>query len=125
LTLADLHPHTLTLRQPAQPTALERCRMDEDILPTAIRPYEPKSFFGVVKFDRTDAFLGRSDGGLSLSVGSRARAPLNRTRYVNCTCIHLDQFGDLGALLAVTTSNLEARPLRHAVMSRCLQLADM
>ena len=57
LTLTDLHPHTLTFRQPAQPASLERRRMDENILPTTILPYETKPLIGVVPFNRTDAFL--------------------------------------------------------------------
>jgi hypothetical protein len=51
LTLTDLHSHTLTFRQPAQPAALERRRMDENILPTAILAYKTKSLIGIVPFD--------------------------------------------------------------------------
>ena len=40
--------------------------MDENILATAILPYETEPLIGVVPFDRTDAFLGRPDAGLSL-----------------------------------------------------------
>jgi hypothetical protein len=38
--LTDLHPHTLTFRQPAHPAALERLCMDENILPTTITAFE-------------------------------------------------------------------------------------
>jgi hypothetical protein len=69
-----LHPHTLTFRQIAQPTALERLRMDENILPTTILPYETEPLIGVVPFDRTEAFLGRPDAGLSM----RGRAWMER-----------------------------------------------
>ena len=51
LTLTDLHSHTLTFRQPAQSPAIERRRMDENILPTTILAYKTKSLIGVVPFD--------------------------------------------------------------------------
>jgi hypothetical protein len=57
LTLTDLHPHALTFCQPAQPAALKRRRMDENILPAAILSNEAKPLVGVVHFNRTDAFL--------------------------------------------------------------------
>ena len=66
LTLTDLHPHTLTFCQPAQPAALERRRMDENILPAAILSNEAKPLVGIVHFDRTDAFRRRPDSGLPL-----------------------------------------------------------
>jgi hypothetical protein len=78
--VTDLHPHTLTFRQIAQPTALERLRMDENILPTTILPYETEPLLGVVPFDRTDAFLGRPDAGLSLRGRAWMDAPLRRAR---------------------------------------------
>ena len=87
LTLTDLHPHTLTFRQPAQSAAPKRRGMDEDILPTAIPPYEPKPFIGVVPFNRTDAFLGGPNADLSLRKGTRGRAPLRRARDLSmCLC---------------------------------------
>jgi len=73
LTLTDLHPHALTFCQPAQPAALKRRRMDENILSAAILPYEAKPLFAVVPLDRTDAFLGRPDVGLPLRRGTTER----------------------------------------------------
>jgi hypothetical protein len=60
-----LHPHPLTFREHAQPAPIERFGMDENILPTAILPYEAKSLIGVVPFNRTDAFLGCPNARLS------------------------------------------------------------
>jgi hypothetical protein len=50
-----LHPDTLTFCQPTHPAALERLRMDENILPTTILPDETEPLLGVVPFNRTDA----------------------------------------------------------------------
>ena len=66
LTLTDLHLHALTLCQPAQPAALKRRRMDENILPAAILSNEAKPLVGIVHFDRTDAFRRRPGTGLRL-----------------------------------------------------------
>jgi len=66
LTLTDLHQHPLAFCQPAQPAALKRRRMDENILPAAIRSNEAKPFVGIVHFNRTDAFRRRPDTGLPL-----------------------------------------------------------
>ena len=98
LTLTDLHPHTLTFRQPAQPAALKRRRVDENILPTTVLPYEAKPLFAVVPFDRTDGFLGRPDAGLSLRGRAWLDAPLRRVRRRSGTCVHLDQFAGPSAL---------------------------
>jgi hypothetical protein len=46
-----LHSHTLTLRQLTQSAPIERRRMDEDILPTAILRYEPEALHGIVPFN--------------------------------------------------------------------------
>jgi hypothetical protein len=51
LALTNFHSHTLTFRQPAQPSAFEGPHMDEYILPAAVLPYETKPLFGVVPFD--------------------------------------------------------------------------
>jgi hypothetical protein len=66
LTLTDLHAHALTFCQPAQPAALKRRRMDENILPPIIRSNEAKPLAGIVHFNRTDAFRGRPVIGLPL-----------------------------------------------------------
>ena len=63
-TLSDLHSHTLTLHESAQLTATERRRVDEHIFTAALLHNESKSLFGIVPFDRTDAFLGRPLPGL-------------------------------------------------------------
>ena len=57
LTLTDLHPHTLAFSQPAQPAALKRRGVDENILSAAIRPNKAKPLIGIVHFNRTNAFL--------------------------------------------------------------------
>ena len=66
LTLTDLHLNPLAFCQPAQPAALKRRRMDEDVLPAAILSNEAKPLAGIVHFNRTDAFRGRPDTGLPL-----------------------------------------------------------
>jgi hypothetical protein len=96
--------------------------MDENILPTTILPYETKALMGIVPFNRTDAFLGRPDAGLSL----RGRAwMLRRARRRSWTCVHLDQFADLWALQPLADSDLDASALRHAAVSCCLQHTDV
>src|SRR5664280_555966 len=94
--------------------------MDENILPAAILPYETKALVGVVPFNRTDAFLGHPDAGLSLYDGTRGRASLRRTRHLSITCVHLDHFGDLMALLPLADSDLDASAIRHAAVSLSL-----
>src|SRR5438132_2330203 len=54
LALSNLHPHTLTFCQPAQPAAFERRHMDEYILPTVVPTYEAEPLLGVVPLYRTD-----------------------------------------------------------------------
>ena len=51
LAMTDLHAHALTFRQLPQPAALERCRMDENILSSSIRPYEAKPLVAIVHFN--------------------------------------------------------------------------
>ena len=80
LTLTNIHSHTLTFRQPAQSAAFEGPHMDEYILPAAVLAYETKPLFAVVPFDRTDAFLGRPDAGLTLRGRAWMDAPLRRAR---------------------------------------------
>jgi hypothetical protein len=60
LTLADLHPHTLTFRQLTQSAPIESRGMNEDVLSTTILRYETEPLFDVVPFDRTETFLCRS-----------------------------------------------------------------
>ena len=57
--------------------------------------------------------------------GTRGRAPLRRARHLSCTCVHLDHFGDLWALLPLADSDLDASALRHAAVSCCLQQTDV
>ena len=66
LTLTDLHAHALTFCQPAEPAALKRRRMDENILPAPILSNEAKPLVGIVHFNRTDAFRSRLGTGLPL-----------------------------------------------------------
>jgi hypothetical protein len=73
----------LTFRQIAQPAALERLRMDENVLPTTILPYETEPLLGVVPFDQTDAFLSQSDVGLPLRGWAGMDALLPRARRRN------------------------------------------
>jgi len=48
LTVADLHSHTLTLRQLTQSAPIEGRGMNEDVLATTILRYETEPLFDVV-----------------------------------------------------------------------------
>ena len=89
----------------------------------ALLPYETKPLFGVVPFDRTDAFLGRPDARLSLR--GRAWVPLRRARRWGCTRVHFDQCADLWTLQPLADLYLDASALRQAGMSCCLQKTDV
>ena len=97
MALTDLHSYALTFRQLSQPASLERCGMDENILPIAILPYEAKPLVTIIHFDPADAFRGGPGTRLLLRMGSRDRAP--RLCAHHLTCIDLNHFGDLWALL--------------------------
>src|SRR5438552_7449757 len=99
--------------------------MDENILASAILPYEAKPLVAIVHFNRTDAFRGRPDTGLLLRRGTRGRAPRLCARHLSCTCVDLNHFGDLWALLPVADSDLDASTLGHAAVACCLQLTDV
>src|ERR1700758_4062260 len=99
--------------------------MDENILPTTILPYETEPLMGVVPFDRTDAFLGRPDAGLSLRGWAWMDAPLRRARRRSWTCVHRNQFADLWTLQPLADSYLDASALRHAAVSCRLQHTDV
>jgi len=123
LTLTDLHSYALTFRQLSQPASLERCGMDENILPIAILPYEAKPLVAIVHFHPADAFRGGPGTRLLLRMGSRDRAP--RLCAHHLTCIDLNYFGDLWALLPLTDSDLDPGALGHAAVPCGLQLTDV
>jgi hypothetical protein len=121
LTPTDLHAYTLTFRQTLQSAAIERRGMDKHILSTAILRYETESLFRVVPFDCADTFLCRPSVRVSLRGGTRRRTPLSPARHLSSTCVHVDDFRDLRALLPLADPDFHASPLRHAATARHLK----
>ena len=88
--------------------------MDENILPATVLSYEPKSFVGIVPFNRANAFFGCSNTGLSLRRLTRGRAPRRGARHLSCTRVHLNHFGHpYRAFLALAYLDLDGNILLY------------
>src|SRR6185295_13884563 len=115
LTLTDLHPHTLAFRQLSQPAPIECRCMNEDILATTILRCETEPFFDIVPLNRTETFLCRSRSW-PWRGGTRRRTP-SLAHHLSSTRVHLDDLGDLRALLPLADPDLQASPVRYAVVA--------
>src|SRR3954447_7446139 len=55
----------------------------------------------------------------------RGRAPRRCARHLSCTRVHLNNFGNLRAFLALADSDLDAGALGHAAVPGCFQLTNV
>ena len=110
LTLADLHPHTLTFGQLTQSAPIEGRGMNEDVLATTILRYETEPLFDIVPFDRTETFLCRSRSWPWR--GGTRRRTRSLAHHLSSTRVHLKDFGDLRALRPLADPDLQASPVR-------------
>jgi hypothetical protein len=103
------------------PRTIERRGMDKHILSTAILRYETESLFRVVPFDCADTFLCRPRVRVSLRGGTRRRTPLSPARHLSSTCVHVDDFRDLKALLPLADPDFHASPPQARCYGRHLK----
>jgi hypothetical protein len=56
---------------------------------------------------------------------NEGQSPRRCARHLSWTGVHLNHFGNLGALLALTDSDLDAGAFGHAAVPRCFQLTNV